>query len=86
MEEQVKRNPKKKLFLVAPVPAPVKDATKIGDITETMRQMQANGNKSIELMDTHFITSDKELYSDELHLNMTKTNVLLREINKRVEN
>ena len=74
------------LFLVAPVPALVKYATKIGDITEMMRQMQTNGNKSIELIDTHFITSEKELYSDELHLNMTGTNVLIREINKRVEN
>ena len=74
------------MFLVAPVPAPVKDATKIGDITEMMRQMQTNGNKSIELIDTHFITSEKELYSDELHLNMTGTNVLIREINKRVKN
>ena len=26
------------------------------------------------------------MYSDELHLNMTETNVLIREINKRVEN
>ena len=86
MKGQVKRNPKKKLFLVAPVPAPVKDATKIGDIMEMMRQMQTNGNKSIELIDTHFITSEKELYSDELHLNMTGTNVLIREINKGVEN
>ena len=74
------------MFLVAPVPAPVKDATKIGYITEMMRQMQTNGNKSIELIDTHFITSEKELYSDELHLNMSGTNVLIREINKRVEN
>ena len=74
------------MFSVAPVPAPIKNATKIGDITEMMRHMQTNGNKSIELIDTHFITSEKELYSDELHLNMTGTNVLIREVNKRVEN
>ena len=51
-----------------------------------MRKMQTDGNKSIELIDTHFIASEKELYSDELHLNMTGTNVLVRKINKRVEN
>ena len=49
MKEEVKSNPTKKLFLVAPVPEPIEDATKIGDITEMMRQMQTNGNKSIEL-------------------------------------
>ena len=48
--------------------------------------MQTNGNNSIELIDTHFITSEKELYFDEFHLNMTGTYVLIREINKRFEN
>ena len=48
--------------------------------------MQTNGNKSIELIDTHFITSEKELHFDEFHLNMTGTYVLIREINKRFEN
>ena len=42
MKEQVKSNLEKKLFLVAPVPAPVKDATKIANITEMMRQINAN--------------------------------------------
>ena len=41
-----------------------------------MRLLQTNGNNSIELIDTHFITSEKELYSDELHLNMTETKVV----------
>ena len=48
--------------------------------------MQTNGNKSIELIDTRFITSEKELYFGELHLNITGTNVLIRDVNKRVEN
>ena len=66
IKEQVKRNPKKRLFLVAPVPAPVKDATKIGNIKEMMRRKQTNGNKSMELIDTHLIISEKELNSDKL--------------------
>ena len=57
MKEHAESNSKKKLFLVAPVLAPVKDSTKIGDIMEMMRQMQTNGNESIELVDTHFVTS-----------------------------
>ena len=32
-----------------------------------MRQMQTNGNKSIELIDTHFITSEKVAVQDRIY-------------------
>ena len=52
MKEQVKSNPNRKLFLVSPIPAPVKDATEIEDARKIMRHIQENGKKSIELIGT----------------------------------
>ena len=50
-----------------------------------MRNMAHNSRGEVKIINSHFITTNDELYEDDLHLNMTGTNLLLTEISKHVE-
>ena len=54
-------------------------------VAEMVRKMAHNSRGEVKIIDSHFITTNDELYEDYLHLNMTGTNLLLTEISKHVE-
>ena len=58
---------------------------KLGDVAEMVRNMAHSSRGEVKIIDSHFITTNDELYEDDLHLNMTRTNLLLTEISKHVE-
>ena len=47
---------------------------KLGDVAEMMRKMAHNSRGEVKIIDSHFIMND-EPYEDDLHLNMTRTNL-----------
>ena len=65
--------------------APSKTPAKLGGVAEMMGNMAHNSRGEVKIIDSHFITANDELYEDYLHLNMTRPNLLLTEINKHVE-
>ena len=74
-----------KFYFVTPIKAPSKNPVKLGDVAEMMRSMAHNSRGEVKITDSHFTTTNGELYEDDLHLNMTATNLLRTEINKHVE-
>ena len=78
MRESLDTDDKKKLYLVAPVKALSKDPVKIGDITETMKNMEINNRKqgNIKLIEFQFSRFDDDIYEDDFHLNQIKLALL----------
>ena len=72
-------------ILYLPLKAPSKNLVKLSDVVEMMRNMTHNSRREVKIIASHFITTNDGLYEDDLHLNMTGTNLLLTEINKHVE-
>ena len=85
IKEQAATKNKMKFYFVTPIKAPSKNPVKLGDVAEMMRNMAHNSRGEVKIIDSHFITTNDELYEDDLHLNMTGTNLLLTEISKHVE-
>ena len=85
IKEQATTNNKMKFYFVTPIKAPSKTPVKLGDVAEMMCNMVHNSRGEVKRINSHFMTANDELYEDDLHLNMTGTNLLLTEINKHVE-
>ena len=85
IKEQAATNNKMKFYFVTPIKAPSKNPVKLGDVAQMMRNMEHNSQGEVKIIDSHFITTNDELYEDDLHLNMTGTNLLPTEISKHVE-
>ena len=58
---------------------------KLGDVAEMMGNIAHNSRGEVKIIDSHFITTNDELYENDLHLKITRANILLTEINKHVE-
>ena len=85
IKEQATTNNKMKFYFVTPIKVPSKNPVKLGDVAEMIRNMKHNIRREVKIIDSHFITTNDQLYEDDLHLNMTGTNLLLTEINKHIE-
>ena len=66
---------KKKLFLVAPINAPSKNAVTISGTIEIMQNMEVNNRKqgNIKLTDTFFSRVDNDIFGDAIYLNQIGT-------------
>ena len=76
IKEQAATNNKMKFYFVTPIKAPSKNPVRLGDVAEMIPNMVHNSRGEVKIIDSHFITTNDEMYEDE---------ILLTEISKHFE-
>ena len=82
IKEQATTSDKTKFYFVTPIKAPSKNPVKLGDVAEMMGNIAHNSRGEVKIIDSHFVTTNDELYENDLHLKIARANILLTEINK----